>query len=452
MAAQTNDTIFAAASGHGRAAICVIRTSGPRSRFILETMAGAVPPPRRLVLRTLHGADADILDQALVAFMPAPRTYTGEDQAELHIHGGLATRQAVLRALAALAGCRAAEPGEFTRRAFLNGRLDLSRAEGLADLIDAETEAQRRQAMRQLEGALGNKAEHWRESLLDELALAEATLDFADEADVPDALGAEAVARIARMRDEMAGVLARPGGERLRDGFTAVLAGAPNAGKSTLLNTIAGRDVAIVSPLAGTTRDAIEVRCDLGGLPVTLVDTAGLRESQEAIEDAIEREGVARTVARARSADLVLWLVAPDGTVPHGSVAPDGTAARAFDGAPILMVGTKSDLGCTWPGAIDVAVSARTGAGLPALLESIRNAAERTFGLGDPIITRERHRAALVDAEAALGRAIDPLGVAPTELVAEELRLAARAIGRISGRVDVDDVLDRLFSAFCIGK
>jgi tRNA modification GTPase len=346
----------------------------------------------------------------------------------------VAVRAAVLAALGTLEGCRPAEPGEFTRRAFLNGRMDLSAVEGLADLVDAETEAQRRQALRQLEGALGDAVEAWREEALQILALLEAALDFSDEGDVPEGLEREARRRIETLRGSLVHVLARPSGERLREGFVVVLAGAPNAGKSTLLNALARREVAIVSPVAGTTRDVIEVRCDLGGLPVIFVDTAGLRDST----DPVEQEGVARARARAAAADLVLWLVAPDGE----RVQPEGSG---------LVVGTKADLGPA-PDA-DLLVSAATGFGLDTLLAQIEAAAQQALGGGDAVLTRERHRLALQDALSSLDRALDVMFQGgPTELATEDVRLATRAIGRITGRVDVEDMLDRLFGAFCIGK
>jgi tRNA modification GTPase len=436
---RSDDTIFAPASGFGRAAVCVVRISGPRSRFILETIAAPLPPPRRLSLRLLRDPEnRDILDQALVAWLPGPESFTGEDQAELHIHGGLASRAAVLRVLGRLSNCRPAEAGEFTRRAFLAGRMDLSRVEGLADLIDAETESQRRQALRQLGGRLGNAAEGWREDILQALAMLEASLDFSDEGDVPDGLEADVLQRLEALSAPISAALANTSGERLREGLMVVLAGAPNAGKSTLLNALAQREVAIVSPIEGTTRDIIEVRCDLGGLPVTIVDTAGLRESR----DEIEREGVSRARARAGDADLVLWLVPPNG--PRAEPPP----ARA-----VLRVGTKADLNRTRDDC-DLAVSAITGEGLPALIERLRSEASRLLGDGsDALVTRERHRLALQDAYDSLTIAARMLrSGSPSELVAEEVRLAARALGRVTGRVDVEDVLDRLFSSFCIGK
>ena len=437
MQLASNDTIFAVASGQTRSAVCVIRISGPQSRFVLETLAGTgAPEPRRLALRTLREPHSgEPIDQALIAWMPGPRSFTGEDQAELQIHGGLAVRAAMLRALSDMPGCRPAEPGEFTRRAFLNGRMDLSRVEGLADLIDAETEAQRRQAVRQLEGELGRATEHWRETLLQALALMEAALDFSDEGDVPDHLEAEAVGLVRMARDMIQSNLADRRGERLRDGFVVVLAGPPNAGKSTLINALAKRDVAIVSPIAGTTRDPIEVRCDLGGLPVTFVDTAGLRDS----DDPIEREGVARARARAAAADLTLWLVPPEG----GESPCEITAAQ-------LTVATKADIAVS--GECDLAVSAKTGAGIWELLRRIEDEARRQLGAGDAVITRERHRRALERARDSCDRALGLMSSGTPELMAEEIRLAVRAIGEITGRVDVEDVLDRLFATFCIGK
>jgi tRNA modification GTPase len=436
---MTSSTIFAVATGFGRAAITVIRISGPRTRFILETIAGGVPQPRRLVLRRLRApGSAEALDQALVAWMPGPQSFTGEDQAELHIHGGVAARNAVVSALARITGCQAAAPGEFTRRAFLNGRMDLSSVEGLADLIDAETEAQRRQALRQLEGALGGLAEAWRERLIEALAQLEAALDFSDEGDVPGHLESAAATVVAELGATIGQNLADARrGERLRDGFVVVLAGPPNAGKSTLLNALARRDVAIVSDRPGTTRDAIEVRCDLGGLPVTFVDTAGLRES----DDPVEQAGMARTRAQLGSADLTLWLVAPDAP---GEAAPE-------ESGPVLRIATKADV-APGHGEADMSVSALTGTGLESLLDRIESEAQAALGSGDAVITRERHRGALTRARDALGRAGDALDEGRTELAAEDVRLALRAIGEITGRVDVEQVLDRLFATFCIGK
>jgi tRNA modification GTPase len=435
---RSDDTIFATASGYGRAAVCLIRISGRQSRFILETLAGSVPAPRRAVVRVLREpGTGELLDQALVLWMPGPGSFTGEDQAELHIHGGLATRAAVLRALGSLKECRPAEAGEFTRRAFLNGRMDLSQVEGLADVIDAETEAQRRQAMRQLEGRLGQATERWREDILQVLALLEASLDFSDEGDVPADLEADILRRLGADRTGSRG---RPGEPQRRapaGGVERGLAGPPNAGKSTLLNALARRDVAIVSPVAGTTRDVIEVHCDLGGLPVIVADTAGLRESG----DAVEQEGVARARARAQDADLVLWLIPPEG--PEAEAPP----ARR-----LLRVGTKADLGGRREGC-DLLVSAASGEGIPELIERLAAEAQAALGGGDAVVTRERHRKALERAYSGVVGAREMLATGgPLELAAEEVRLASRAVGEITGRVDVEHVLDRLFSSFCIGK
>lgn len=435
------DTIFAPASGFGRAAVAVVRISGPAAGAALDRLAGGRPEPRRLSLRRLRDpASQEILDQALVAWLPGPATATGEDMAELHLHGGLAVRVAVLRALARVPGCRPAEAGAFSRRAFLNGRIDLTEAEGIADLIDAETEAQRIQALRQLDGALGRQVAAWRETGIELLAGAEAALDFADEGDVDETgLDGALSGRAAALRDAIGTALADGRrGERLREGFCVVLAGAPNAGKSTLLNALSGRDAAIVSDIPGTTRDAIEVRCDLGGLPVVLVDTAGLRET----EDAIEAEGVKRTHRRIRSADLVLHLVPADGEA----------VAEELADVPVLPVRTKSDLGAAEGRAGGLAVSAVTGAGLDALLDAVQDAAAASLGKGDALVTRERHRDALSRAAGHLDRvATAPTGF-PPELVAEDLRLAVRALGEVGGHVGVEEMLDRLFAGFCIGK
>jgi tRNA modification GTPase len=433
----TDDTIFAPASGAGRAGICVVRISGPGTRPALDQLAGGPPPPRRLSLRALRDHQTgEVLDRALVAWFPAPGSYTGEDGAELHIHGGLAVRAAVLGALGSLPFCRPAEPGEFTRRAFRNGRMDLSQVEGLADLIDAETEAQRRQAQAQLDGALGGRVESWRDRLIEALALLEAALDFSDEGDVPQGLEDRAWAAIDGMEAEIARALDdERRGERLRHGFVVVIAGPPNAGKSTLLNALARREVAIVSPVPGTTRDAIEVRCDLDGLPVTFVDTAGLRDT----DDPVEQEGVARARARAAAADLVLRLVPPG-------------RSQGGPGGPGLVVATKADLGGPPSSDADLAVSARTGEGLDRLLARIAGQAEAAIGLGDAVVTRERHRRALERTREALGRAEAALGRDEAELGAEDVRLALRSLGEVTGRVDVEHILDRLFGSFCIGK
>lgn len=438
------DTIFAPATGFGRAGIAVIRISGPRSRDVLsELTGGTVPEPRRASVRKLvDPVEGDVLDEALVLWLPGPASFTGEDQAELHIHGGVAIRGAVLRALSALPRCRLAEPGEFTRRAFLSGRMDLATVEGLADLIDAETEAQRRQALRQFGGALTRRVEQWRERLADALASVEACLDFGDEPEISDELISEAAAIYLAVLGEIERETERAErGVRLRDGVVVVIAGPPNAGKSTLLNAIAGREVAIVSPHAGTTRDSIEVHCSLDGLPVTFVDTAGLRDTA----DPVEQEGIARTRLRAENADLVLWLSAP-GDESETAYAQD------LGSAPVVTVATKSDLGAP-VARFDLAISAETGDGVAALLDEVGRRAGRVLdGAGDAVATRERHRRAMVDAANALRRAGEVSGQGHEELLAEDLRLALRALGSITGRVDVEEILDRIFGQFCIGK
>lgn len=437
MPTASDTTIFAPASGFGRAAVCVIRISGSAAGPFLDAQAGPRPEPRRLSLRALRDASGALLDRGLIVWMPGPATFTGEDMAELHLHGGLAVRTAVLRVLAAFPGCRPAEPGDFTRRAVLAGRLDLTEAEGIADLVDAETEAQRRQALRQLDGVLGRQVAAWRETAIGLLAAAEATLDFSDEGDVDDAALDGALRDDARsLHDAIRAVLGDGRrGERLREGFTVVLAGPPNAGKSTLLNALAGRDAAIVSEIPGTTRDAIEVRCDLGGLPVVLVDTAGLR----ATADPVEAQGIARTRRRMEEADLVLHLHPTD-----AGPAPD----RPTRG---VVVRTKADLGPGDPAEDAIAISALTGEGLDGLLDRIGAVAETALG-GDALITRERHRDALERACSHLSQVVEAPASALPELRAEDLRLAVRSLGEVVGHVGVEDVLDRLFAGFCIGK
>ncbi|WP_082531799.1 tRNA uridine-5-carboxymethylaminomethyl(34) synthesis GTPase MnmE [Methylobacterium sp. Leaf469] len=434
-------TIFAPASGFGRAAVAVIRISGPASASVLIRLSGSLPAPRRLVLRTLQAPQVqETLDQALVVWMPGPGTFTGEDMAELHLHGGPAVRAAVLGALAALPGCIPAEPGAFTRRAFLNGRLGLTEAEGIADLINAETEAQRRQALRQLDGALGRRVAAWRDRLIDLLAGVEAALDFSDEGDVDDdALDAALFAKARVIRDAIAAALDDGGrGERLRDGFTVVLAGPPNAGKSTLLNALSRRDAAIVSPVPGTTRDVIEVRCDLGGLPVLLIDTAGLREAG----DALEAEGIRRTRARIAQADLVLLLA------EAGSISD--VTDLSVPMPPVLRVQTKADLSEGSRSAEGHVISAMTGEGLDTLLDAIEHHASVSIGGEAALITRQRHREGLTRCRDHLDRLVQ--GAVLPELAAEDLRLAVRALGEVAGQVGVEEMLDRLFSGFCIGK
>ena len=440
------DTIFALSSGRPPAAVAVVRVSGPRASDGITALGAKLPEPRRAVLRRLRRAGT-VLDDALVLWFPGPKTETGEDMAELHLHGGRAVVAAVLDALGKLPGFRGAEAGEFTRRSFENGRLDLTAVEGLADLVSAETEAQRAQAMRQVQGLLGQRAEDWRQRLIGALALVEARIDFSDEADVPEDLVSPALHAARQLVDEIDETLSDGHrGERLREGLVVAIAGPPNAGKSSLLNRLARREAAIVSPHAGTTRDVIEVHLDLGGYPVTLLDTAGVRES----EDPVEQEGVRRARARAEAADLVLWVEDAAGKVGERS-----EQKNEFN--EYWLIHNKTDL--VSPGSKQPVestrlffISARTGAGLDRLISALGEFASNALSGGEPaLVTRHRHRHVLGDVAAALRRAL----VAPAgeeELVAEELRLAARALGRLTGRVDVEDILDVIFRDFCIGK
>jgi len=434
-------TIHALATPAGRGAVAILRVSGPAAGAVLTELAGRrLPPPRvatRVGLRS--PATGEELDDALVLWFPGPASFTGEDVAEFHIHGGRAVIAGLVGALSTFPNVRPAEAGEFTRRAFDNGKLDLTRAEAIADLVDAETAAQRRQALRQMEGGFGRRCDGWRDRLLRASALAEADIDFSDE-DIPDGLSIEAARTVGLVAEEIARLLTDGRrGEKLRDGFSVVLLGAPNAGKSSLLNALAGRDAAIVSARAGTTRDVIEVRLDLGGRPVILADTAGLRETN----DEIEEEGVRRARARASHADARLLVF--DAALP-----PDPATLAMADGLSLILI-NKIDLAS--PPAFDgpsLPVSARTGIGLDALEAWLIAAADEVVGRGEDVaVTRERHRLALEETREHLERALS----APSpELAAEDLRLAVRALGRITGRVDVEDVLDLIFREFCIGK
>jgi tRNA modification GTPase len=446
---DARSTIFALSSGRPPAAIAVVRVSGPQANLALEKLCRRIPPARKAVLRPLRDpASGELIDEALVLWFPAPRSETGEDTVEFQLHGGSATVAALVKALAAVPGCRPAEPGEFTRRAFENGRLDLTEAEGLADLIAAETPAQRRQALRQLKGLIGDRAEAWRRRLIDATALIEARIDFSDEADVPEDLIGPAVSALQQLRDEIAAALAaaQPS-ERLRDGFVVAIAGPPNAGKSTLLNRLARRDAAIVSPYAGTTRDVIEMHLDLGGYPVTLLDTAGLRDSSEPVE----QEGMRRARERAAAADLVLWVT--DASTPRSD------EATAWPQAAVLWhVRNKIDLVPGAPQASSTpnafAIAAKSGDGIDALEHALADHVARYFAAAESgIVTRARHRFALTETLAAIDRALaEAASGAREELVAEELRAAGHTLGRLTGRVDVEDILDVIFRDFCIGK
>lgn len=439
----SHPTIFALASGRPPAAIAMVRISGQEAAHVLEVMAQRQPTPRVASLVTLRDLAGSPIDQAVVLWFPAPHSATGEDVVELHLHGGRAVVAAVLDTLGRIKGLRPAEPGEFSRRAFENGKLDLTAAEGLDDLIHADTDQQRRQALRQLQGFLGDKAEHWRRQLIEAAALIEALIDFSDEDDVPGDLLQPALAKVAALRAAIRAVLAAPGhSERLRDGLVIAIAGPPNAGKSTLLNRLAQREAAIVSPHAGTTRDVIEVDLDLGGYPVTLLDTAGIRHAH----DPVEQEGIRRAQARADSADLVLWV-----SDEAGGGLPPGRART-----PTWLVRNKSDTRgepMRLPEGIRTFdISASRGDGVADLVAALTGFASDTFGGGEPaLISRARHRTLLEQCAAGLDRAVaaEDAGI---ELVAEEIRSAIHALGRLTGRVDVEDILDVIFRDFCIGK
>jgi tRNA modification GTPase len=444
---SARDTIFALSSGPPPSGVAVVRVSGERARFGLETLTGSVPEPRKASVRLIKGLNGKVLDRGLALFFPGPASATGEDVAELHLHGGRAVVAAVLDRLGCIEGFRPADAGEFTRRAFLSHKLDLAQVEGLADLVAAETEAQRRQALRQAEGRLSAIYEGWRTRLVRARAMVEAGLDFADEEDVPGSAGKDVWEDLAAVGREIAGHLDDGRrGERLREGAEVVVLGPPNAGKSSLVNALARRDVAIVTAEPGTTRDLIEVHLDLGGFPATLVDTAGMREAV----GAVEQEGIRRARERAGRADLVLALSDMAGEGFAEAVPTDG-------GVPALRVGTKLDLidsedeRCRRMRGFDVAVSSRTGEGLDGLCDRIAAFLAAELAPGEsPLITRARHRSALENCraaiEAALGRYI------ADEIRAEELRRATDVLGRITGRVDVEDLLDVIFREFCIGK
>lgn len=441
-----SETIFALASAPGRAGIAVIRISGAGAGSALAALAGRLPAPRRASLARLRDPlSGDILDGALTLWLPGPGSFTGEDLAELHVHGGRAVISGVVDALGRFDGLRPAEPGEFTRRAFWNGRLDLTEVEGLADLIDAETAAQRRQALRQSAGRLGAVFDAWRTEIIGILAHLEAAIDFADE-EVPDDLVGSVRPRIASLREDIKRHLDDgQRGERLRSGYRVILAGPPNSGKSSLLNALARRDVAIVSEEAGTTRDVIEVSLDLSGYPVEIADTAGIREAV----GAVEREGVRRSFAQAQAGDLVLWLM------DAGDAAAPGPPPDL--GAEVLCIPTKIDLIGHRP---QRGISVRTGDGVDGLIGIIAEKARESLDVGDNVVvTRARHRVALDAVVEALTPAREGFESGPeslaeisVELQAERLRRAALELGRLTGRVDVEDLLDVIFADFCIGK
>jgi tRNA modification GTPase len=443
------DTIFAPATAPGRAAVAVIRVSGPGAAAALQALAGRLPRPRRAAMRRLRGPDGATIDQGLTLWMPGPDSYTGEDVAELQVHGGAAVVAGVTRALVAL-GLRLAEAGEFTRRAFEAGKLDLDQAEGVADLVDAETEAQAQQALAQLEGALSRRYEAWRETLTRALAYVEAAVDFPDE-EAPADVAGWALPLVTRLVGELEAALAdAQRGERVRDGYRIALIGAPNAGKSALFNALLGRDAAIVTPTAGTTRDVIEASMVLEGYKVVLADMAGLR----AAGDAIEAEGVRRARAWAQTAALRIWVV--DGSACDGAWREAADLVRPDD----LLALNKTDLP---RGADGRAIEASTGerqtfevAATSGDVDALRAALSARVtgdltGAEFPAVTRVRHEQLLADALGRL-RQVDAAALEAPELAAEDLRLAARAMARVTGRIGAEDVLDVVFSSFCIGK
>ena len=429
-------TIAALSSGAVPSGVAVIRLSGPNVRAILAALCGALPEPRRLSLRTLRDGAGQPLDTGLVVFFPAPNSFTGEDCAELQLHGSRAVVAAVLSEVQKQPGVVLAEAGEFTRRAFEAGRLDLTAVEGIGDLIAAETETQRQQALRRSSGQLAKTVSGWRAVLVDLLAEIEARLDFSDEDDVGEALPESFFSDLAALETDLKTKLSEyESGRITRDGFRVVLAGAPNAGKSSLLNALAGSDEAIVSPEAGTTRDVKEVQLDLGGQLVRLFDVAGLRQS----DSYAETEGVRRAERAMKTADLVLWLRAPD-------IAP---VPLPETGGPVLSVATKADLGRVDEGA-DLAVSSKTGRGLDNLRARIKQATGAAVSGETALISHLRDKESIETALGFLAQA--RASGEPEELVAQNLRLASQALARLTGEIDAEHVLDRLFAGFCIGK
>lgn len=437
-----DQTIFALSSGRPPSAIAIVRVSGSQAGVALRQLARKIPAPRMATRALLRDARGKSIDDAVVLWFPGPASATGEDVAEFHVHGGRAVLASLFASLSALDNLRAAEPGEFTRRAFENGKLDLTEAEGLDDLIHADTDRQRRQALRQLTGLLGDRVRDWRKQIIEAQALIEAGIDFSDEGDVPAELIAPALGMVKALLAEINEVLAGQGrAERLREGLVVAIAGPPNVGKSTLMNQLARREVAIVSPQAGTTRDIIEVQLDLDGYPVTVIDTAGIRET----DDPVEQEGVRRARARAADADLVLWLADADGvTVEQGA-------------APVWLVRNKIDLGrdqsaAGKSAAHEFRISAAHGDGLTDLVRALVGFAADYFGANEgALITRERQRRLLEDTAVALRRSMTAIEQGE-ELAAEDLRSASYSLGRLLGRVDVEDILDVIFREFCIGK
>eukprot|EP01037_Dinobryon_pediforme_P002383 gene2383-2418_t len=432
-----NSTIFALASAAGRAAVAVIRVSGPSARQAAIVLAGRLPEPRLATLARLKNPLGDVLDHGLILWFPGPHSFTGEDSLELQIHGGRAGVAAVLSVLGELPDLRLADPGEFSRRAFLNGKLDLAQAEGLADLIDSETEGQHKQAVRQLDGVLGRKVADWQQRILGMQVQIEADLDFSDEGDVNPLVLPRLTESATKLISEIDQALV--GYQRARhvlNGFQVAIVGAPNVGKSSLLNCLAQREAAIVSDEAGTTRDLVQVSLLIGDIPVILTDTAGLRET----EQAVEKQGIARAKRAADTADLLLYLVDGGASKPH----------NMFD-TPTIWIQTKQDINPTRQGWIDLQISTATGFGVDELYAYLlQRLADMPQGSG--LITRERHAAALHGCRAALTRVQDAVSDTPLELLSEDLRAAAFELGRVIGHYGVEEILGALFSTFCIGK
>lgn len=446
MAMSERDTICALASGQPPAAICIIRLSGDR----IWKLAGALldcglPEPRRATLTRFRDEDGHLIDEGLVVFMPGPHSYTGEDTLELYLHGGPAVINHTISTLTSEPGVRLAEPGEFTRRAFEAGKIDLTEAEGVADIIEAETNAQKAQALRQLSGGLTQQYDQWRAELTGILALIEVAVDFPDEDDAPEETTAPVLRKLGALISDMEAALGDRGiGEKIRDGFRIAIIGAPNAGKSTLLNRLAGREAAIVTSLPGTTRDVIEIRRVMGGQIVWISDTAGLRET----EDEIEAEGVRRAQKVAAEADLRVFMV--DGSAPDPGVL---TSPYRLPTDMVVVNKTDADLAENLP-AHDFRISAKTGDGVETLERALSEfISTRAASVEAPVITRARHRARLVEGLACLVAARDALELGTgAELAAEDVRMAIRHLGSVIGVVGVEDVLGAVFSEFCIGK
>ncbi|MEJ5020674.1 tRNA uridine-5-carboxymethylaminomethyl(34) synthesis GTPase MnmE [Ochrobactrum vermis] len=438
--ASLQDTIFVLSSGRLPSGVAVVRISGPQVRFVLETMIGSIPTPRYAAYNLFRIRNDDPIDRGLILFFPGPNSFTGEDCAEFHLHGGKAVVEKLLLELGELPGCRIAEAGEFTRRAFSNGKMDLTIAEGLADLIAAETEGQRRLALQVASGTQRELYTEWRQRLLRARAFIEAELDFSDESDVPGSVSEQVWQSLALLKREIENHIAS--GKRasmLRDGLHVVIVGAPNAGKSSLLNFLAGREVAIISEEAGTTRDLLEVKLDLGGIPVYVTDTAGLRET----ESSVERIGIERARAQMADADLVLLLEDMNDPI-----------AIASEKAPEVLwkIGTKADLNDKSSDNWSYRISTKTGEGLDELLADLQSFAEAQIGqIEDAVPTRQRHINLLRSTVAEIDRALDSEHL-PLELRAENMRLASQYLGRITGDIDVEEILDVIFSQFCIGK